>query len=64
MERLERVSEKEHAMTKMSDYESYDAVGLAELVRTGATTPMALLEAAIEGWRRAIPRSMRGDAYV
>jgi amidase len=48
MERLERVSEKEHAMTKMSDYESYDAVGLAELVRTGATTPMALLEAAIE----------------
>ncbi len=35
-------------MGAFDDYESYDAVGLAELVRQGQTTPEALLEAAIE----------------
>jgi amidase len=34
-------------MGVMDDYESYDAVGLAQLVREGQTSPEALLEAAI-----------------
>jgi amidase len=34
-------------MGVMDDFESYDALGLAELVRQGQTTPEALLEAAI-----------------
>jgi Asp-tRNA(Asn)/Glu-tRNA(Gln) amidotransferase A subunit family amidase len=34
-------------MGVMNDYESYDAVGLAKLVREGQTSPEALLEAAI-----------------
>ncbi len=32
----------------MDDYESYDALGLAALVRSGETTATALLDAAIE----------------
>jgi amidase len=32
----------------ISDYESYDAIGLAQLVRRGEVTPMELLDAAIE----------------
>src|SRR5690349_15380193 len=35
-------------MQPFSDYEHYDALGLAELVRTQRVTPAALLEAAIE----------------
>ncbi|MGE0058629.1 MAG: amidase [Dehalococcoidia bacterium] len=35
-------------MAGFAEYEQFDAVGLAELVRTGQTTPEALLEAAIE----------------
>jgi Asp-tRNA(Asn)/Glu-tRNA(Gln) amidotransferase A subunit family amidase len=35
-------------MTGFADYEQYDAVGLADLVRRGQVTPGALLEAAIE----------------
>jgi Asp-tRNA(Asn)/Glu-tRNA(Gln) amidotransferase A subunit family amidase len=35
-------------MSGFSDYEHYDAVGLAELVRSNHVTPSALLEAAIE----------------
>ncbi len=35
-------------MTAFADYEHYDALGLAELVRGGAVTPLDLLDAAIE----------------
>ena len=35
-------------MSNLSDYETYDAMGLAELVRKGDVTPMELLECAIE----------------
>ena len=35
-------------MTAFKDYEQYDALGLAELVRRGKVTPAELLEAAIE----------------
>ena len=35
-------------MAGFADYEAYDAVGLADLVRRGRVTPAALLEAAIE----------------
>jgi Asp-tRNA(Asn)/Glu-tRNA(Gln) amidotransferase A subunit family amidase len=35
-------------MSGFADYERYDALGLADLVRRGAVTPAALLEAAIE----------------
>ncbi|MFC1884491.1 amidase [Thermodesulfobacteriota bacterium] len=34
-------------MSPMNDYENYDAMGLAELVRTGETTPVELLETAV-----------------
>jgi amidase len=39
----------------VDDYESYDALGLAELVRTGETTPTALLDAAIERLEKRNP---------
>ena len=35
-------------MSNLSDYETYDAMGLAKLVRKGDVTPMELLECAIE----------------
>ncbi len=35
-------------MTAFSEYERYDALGLAQLVREGQVTPLELLEAAIE----------------
>ena len=35
-------------MTAFKDYEHYDALGLAELVKQGKTSPSELLEAAIE----------------
>src|SRR5690242_951633 len=35
-------------MSGFSDYEHFDALGLAELVRSNRVTPHALLEAAIE----------------
>jgi len=35
-------------MNAFNEYETYDAVGLAELVRRGDVTPMELLDAAIE----------------
>ena len=35
-------------MSGFADYENYDALGLAELVRRGEVTPLDLLEAAIE----------------
>ncbi|MCP4752344.1 MAG: amidase [Proteobacteria bacterium] len=35
-------------MSKISDYASYDGLGLAELVRTGETSALELLEEAIE----------------
>ena len=35
-------------MGTLSDYETYDAIGLAELVRKGEVTPLELLECAIE----------------
>jgi amidase/6-aminohexanoate-cyclic-dimer hydrolase len=34
-------------MSPMNDYENYDAMGLTELVRTGETTPLELLETAV-----------------
>ena len=34
-------------MTRFAEYDRYDATGLAELVRTGAVTPLALVETAI-----------------
>src|SRR5215510_2078409 len=39
----------------MDEYESYDALGLAELVRTGEATPTALLDAAIERLEKRNP---------
>ncbi|KJS32484.1 MAG: hypothetical protein VR64_06025, partial [Desulfatitalea sp. BRH_c12] len=42
-------------------YEKFDAVGLAELVRRGETTPIELLEAAIE---RVTTRNPRLNAVV
>jgi len=39
----------------MEDYEAYDALGLAELVETGAATPTALLDAAIERTEKRNP---------
>src|SRR6476660_5748224 len=39
---------QEDTMSGFSDYEQYDALGLAELVRGKQTTPDDLLEAAIE----------------
>ena len=35
-------------MSGFADYEAYDALGLAELVRQGRVSPGELLEAAIE----------------
>ena len=35
-------------MSGFADYEQYDALGLADLVRRGKVTPTELLEAAIE----------------
>jgi amidase len=35
-------------MSKFNDYEAYDALGMAELVRRGEVTPVELLDAAIE----------------
>ena len=35
-------------MTGFKDYANYDALGLAELVKTGAVTPTQLLEEAIQ----------------
>jgi len=35
-------------MVAFSDYEQYDAIGLADLVRRGKVTPPELLEAAIQ----------------
>ena len=35
-------------MAGFADYEQYDALGLADLVRRGKVTPSDLLEAAIE----------------
>ncbi len=39
----------------MDDYESYDAIGLAEQVQSGETTPTALLDAAIERLEKRNP---------
>ncbi len=39
----------------MDGYESYDALGLAELVKTGEATPTALLDAAIERLEKRNP---------
>jgi Asp-tRNA(Asn)/Glu-tRNA(Gln) amidotransferase A subunit family amidase len=39
----------------VDDYEAYDAMGLAELVRSGETTPTALLDAAIERLEKRNP---------
>ncbi len=39
----------------MDDYESYDAISLAEQVRSGETTPTALLDAAIERLEKRNP---------
>lgn len=43
-------------MTAFSDYQEYDAVGLAELVRTKQVHPRELVEAAIERIERFNPR--------
>ena len=43
-------------MAGWSDYAGYDAVGLAELVRTGEASPEELAEAAIDAAERVNPR--------
>lgn len=40
---------------KIDEYESYDAIGLAELVRSGDATPEELLDAALERMQRHNP---------
>src|SRR4051812_36871845 len=42
-------------MTAFSDFAEFDAVGLAELVRRRETTPLELVEAAIERIERYNP---------
>ncbi len=42
-------------MRAFADYERYDALGLAELVRQGQVAPAELLEAAIERVEAARP---------
>src|SRR5262249_43235519 len=44
---LTRTTEATTTMTGFADYEAYDALGLAELVRRGKVTPTQLLDAAI-----------------
>jgi Asp-tRNA(Asn)/Glu-tRNA(Gln) amidotransferase A subunit family amidase len=41
-------AEENQSMSGFADYEQYDALGLADLVRRRLVTPLALLEAAIE----------------
>lgn len=43
-------------MTRLPEYISYDAVGLAELVRRGELSPLELIEAAIERIEAVNPR--------
>ncbi len=44
----ERVNVERPIMAAFPDYEQYDGLGLADLVRRGKVTPLELLEAAIE----------------
>ena len=39
----------------MDEYESYDAIGLSELVQSGDATPTALLDAAVERLEKQNP---------
>ena len=52
-------------MSAFKDYEQYDALGLADLVRRGKVAPGDLLEAAIESVEAQERRGeTRGDAPV
>jgi amidase len=51
-------------MSGFADYEQYDALGLAELVRRGKVTPAELLEAAIERYQRSIEVHPTAEAHT